>query len=140
MRSGFRTIMILLMACLPCWVSADQLIVIVHQDSNYAKLNKKEIKRIFMEPYRSSKLIPINLPKNSKPRVVFNTKIIGLPEVRISSYWAQMKFSGRGTPPIELPNEQAILEYIKNNRDYIGYVTEQSPLPDGTKAVLTIQY
>jgi len=114
--------------------------VVVNQDADVKSLSRKQIKRIFMEPYSPSHLKPVNLPKGNKTRVVFNTKIIGLPESRISSYWAQMKFSGRGKPPMELDSDSEVLDLIQNSKKHIGYIMETSELPENVKPLFTVQY
>ena len=138
--SYIRSICFLLLLSTSLLSSAEQLMVVVHKDAEIDRLSKKQIKRIFMEPYSPSHLKPVNLPKGSKTRVIFNTKVIGLPESRISSYWAQMKFSGRGKPPMELDSETDVLDLIQNSKKHVGYLLINSDLPAGVKPLFTIQY
>ena len=61
---------------------------------------------------------------------IFNAKIITLPESRIQSYWAQMRFSGRMTPPKEFDTLEAMLAYISNNKGAVGYIPAETELPE----------
>ena len=63
-------------------------------------------------------------------RSIFNAKIITLPESRIQSYWAQMRFSGRMTPPKEYGTLEAMLAYIANNKGAVGYIPAETELLD----------
>ena len=51
-------------------------------------------------------------------------------ESRIQSYWAQMKFTGRLTPPEEVRNEREMLAYLTHNKGSIGYLTADTELPE----------
>lgn len=76
------------------------------------------------------------LAPNSEARFVFNTKIVGLTESRIQSYWAQMRFSGRKKAPLEFDSVESLLIYVQNNKDTITYLPADTAIPEG----LTIIY
>ena len=75
-------------------------------------------------------LHPVAMAPGNRLRSIFNAKIITLPESRIQSYWAQMRFSGRMTPPKEFDTLEAMLAYISNNKGAVGYIPAETELPE----------
>ena len=72
----------------------------------------------------------IALPPENQTRVLFNTRVVGLTESRIQSYWAQMRFTGRKKAPKEVASEKAVLEYIKSHPGAVGYLPAGVSIPD----------
>ena len=72
----------------------------------------------------------VHLPVGDPLRITFNTKFIGLTESRIQSYWAQIKFTGRGTPPLELPSVAEIIKYLQANPHIAAYLPDDIELPE----------
>ncbi len=99
-------------------------------DSSIA-LSKAEVRTLFMNNSSSdsSLLQPVSLVPGHRARSIFNAKVIALPESRIQSYWAQMRFSGRMAAPKEMDSLQAMLQYIGENEGAVGYVPAGTELP-----------
>ncbi|GMM69228.1 hypothetical protein MTsDn1_25230 [Alteromonas sp. MTD1] len=120
---------------------AEQKIIVVanialNDNLNQISLSKSQIREIFMTGSSASiaadmTLKPIALAPGNKSRVVFNTHVIGLPESRIQSYWAQMQFSGRYQPPMEVDDVSTMIERLKNTKGTIGYLPTTIPIPSG---------
>ncbi|WP_199610486.1 hypothetical protein [Flocculibacter collagenilyticus] len=108
----------------------ERIVVISHQDTNFQVLTQQQVKRIFLGNNKGAaskdNLKPINLPYEHPVRILFSNKAIGLTEARIKAFWAQMKFAGKGNPPIEFDNIEAVIEKVAQSPGYIGYV----PLKD----------
>ncbi|MBT3137187.1 hypothetical protein KL866_19230 [Alteromonas sp. ALT199] len=100
-------------------------------------LTKGEVRNLFMSSGTSKKYVfdPVALSPGNRARAIFNAKIIALPESRIQSYWAQMRFSGRMTPPKEFDNLDALLNYISSTDGAIGYVPADTELPNNVAIV-----
>ena len=75
-------------------------------------------------------LEPVSLPPETLTRAVFNTKIIGLTESRIQSYWSQMRFSGRSKPPKEMQDVENLLAYISTHKGTVAFFPADVPIPD----------
>jgi hypothetical protein len=45
----------------------------------------------------------------------------------IDAYWQQQIFSGRGVPPPVLPNDDAVVEYVRKTPGAVGYVSLSTP-------------
>jgi hypothetical protein len=56
----------------------------------------------------------------------------------ISSYWARLVFSGKTSPPFQVPDAQTAVELAQSNPNAIAYV-HRSSLNPGVKVVLEIE-
>ncbi|MCK5790753.1 MAG: phosphate ABC transporter substrate-binding protein [Alcanivorax sp.] len=119
-------------------VFAEQYAVIVHP-SNAADFDSNIIGRIFLTKQKTfstgADAIPIELKHPSKSRQLFHQKIIKKSDAQIRSYWTMLLFSGKGTPPKEVPSEQKVLELVAGNPNMVGYVSAQA-VNDQVKVVL----
>ena len=116
-----------------------ELVVVANTDIAKTAVEKRQIRDIFMGNNAQSALKPVALSPRSDARSVFNTKIVGLTESRIQSYWAQMRFSGRKKPPQEFASIQALLNFVKNNKGAVTYVPSQTDIPDGLTVIYQIE-
>lgn len=105
------------------------LIVVINKGENQQTFTKQQIRHIFMGGALSRKFAAINLPSGHPLRIQFNTRIIGLTESRIQSYWAQMKFTGRSKPPTEVETTEELLAYLLANKSAIAYLPLGTILP-----------
>jgi hypothetical protein len=78
----------------------------------------------------SRKYEAVTLPAGSSVRIKFNTKVIGLTESRIQSYWAQLLFSGRSKPPTEMSTVDEVILYVASVENAIGYVSADTVIPE----------
>lgn len=106
--------------------------VIVNNDSN-VNINKEAISNIFLGKDKSMK--PVDLNTVSKDE--FYEKTTGKTQSQIKSYWSGLVFSGKGTPPKSFDNVQDVIDYVKTNKDSIGYIPKES-LDSSVKSILDI--
>ena len=114
------------------------IVVVANTDNKKIKLNRQQVRNLFMGGALPYDLEAIALPPDNQTRVLFNTKVVGLTESRIQSYWAQMRFTGRKTAPKELNSERVILDYLKNNEGAVGYLPESLSLPKELTIIYTV--
>jgi ABC-type phosphate transport system substrate-binding protein len=119
--------------------AADAVVVVANTENAEIKLSLQEIRNLFMGGVLSYDLRAIALPSGSQTRILFNTKVVGLTESRIESYWAQMRFSGRKKQPIELASEALVVEYLQSNPGSIAYLPAEMKIPDGLTVVLIVE-
>ncbi|MFT6269629.1 MAG: hypothetical protein ACJAVV_002456 [Alphaproteobacteria bacterium] len=93
-------------------LAKDAVVVVTNIDNTELSLSKQEV------------------------RILFNTKVVGLTEARIQSYWAQMRFSGRKKPPKQLDDEKIVLLFLSRNKGAVAYMSANQPI----QAVLTVVY
>ncbi|MDU0353507.1 hypothetical protein RS130_05810 [Paraglaciecola aquimarina] len=113
------------------------IMVIANTQNADIQLTRQQVRNLFMGGVLSYDFVPIALPTDNQARVLFNTKVVGLTESRIQSYWAQMRFTGRKKPPLELQNERLVIEYVMNNQGAVCYLPADVPLPEGLTVLYT---
>ncbi len=116
----------------------DAITVVANTQDRSILLNRQEVRNLFMGGAQHYGLNAIALPPENQTRILFNTKVIGLTESRIQSYWAQMRFTGRKKAPKELNSERVMLEFLKNNEGAVGYLPESVPLPEELTIIYTV--
>ena len=114
----------------------NSIVVVANTQDTSITLNRQEIRNLFMGGVLSYDLRAIALPPENQTRILFNTKVVGLTESRIQSYWAQMRFTGRKAPPTELTSEALIIEYLQGNPGTVAYLPAETEIPSG----LTVLY
>ncbi|WP_342805023.1 hypothetical protein [Alteromonas sp. M12] len=110
-------------------------IVVLNPLDEQQILSKQQIRHIFMGGALSHKYKAVNLPSGNQLRVEFNTKIVGLTESRIQAYWAQMKFTGRSKPPIELNSTQETLKFLAETEGAIAYLPSDLEIPNNLSII-----
>ena len=117
--------------------AGDALLVVGNVKDQQLNLTREQVRNLFMGASLGIQLQPLSLPPSSRSRSLFNTKVIGLTESRIQSYWAQMKFTGRMTPPPEFASEAELIEYLARHPGTVGYVSEDADLPKNLHILFT---
>ena len=111
-------------------------VVVVANSSSGIRLTQQEVRSLFLGGAVTVDLKPVALPPNNPTRIVFNTRVLGLTESRVQSYWAQMRFTGRKKPPLEVQNQIALIEYLLANPNTVGYLPLEADVP----SELTVVY
>lgn len=119
-------------------MAEDGLIVVANIKESNVSLSKQQIRGLFMGSSVGYDFKVVTLPPSSLTRVTFNTKIIGLTEARIQSYWAQMRFSGRKTEPRVFTNEDEIIDYLLNTEGAVAYLSASTIIPKSLKVIYRI--
>jgi hypothetical protein len=115
----------------------DAITVVANTQDRSILLNRQEVRNLFMGGAQHYGLHAIALPPENQTRILFNTKVIGLTESRIQSYWAQMRFTGRKKAPKEVDTERLVIQYIKDNEGTVGYLPASVSLPDELTVIYT---
>jgi ABC-type phosphate transport system substrate-binding protein len=117
--------------------SAASIVVIVHPDSPLKEASQDEIKKLFLA--KSSKiqgvgLKPVAQNSSQSIRVVFDEDILGKSPSRAKAYWSRLVFTAAGMPPPELDTNAAVVKWVSENPEAIGYV-EASTMDSSVKAL-----
>lgn len=107
-----------------------KVIIVVNTTDKNLTFSKQQIRHIYMGGAMSRQFKAINLPAGNPLRIDFNTKMVGLTESRIQSYWAQMKFTGRSKPPVELNSTKEVVEYLTTVENAVAYLPSGIKIPD----------
>jgi hypothetical protein len=112
-------------------LAQQEVVVVANVQEGTLALQRHEVRNLYMASSPMSDMTPVALPPSDPTRVLFNTKVIGLTEARVQSFWAQMRFSGRGRAPVELPDTQAMIEYLLAHVGAVGYLPSDQQIPEG---------
>jgi ABC-type phosphate transport system substrate-binding protein len=114
--------------------------VVVHPGNPATSITRAELSAIYMKRTRSwrggREIVPVDQPAGSPVRERFSRAVHGKNVAYVTRYWQRLIFSGRGIPPRQLPNDAAVLELVKNNRDAIGYVGRETSPGEGVKVIM----
>ncbi len=117
------------------------VVVVVSPDVNVDKLSKSQVKAIFLGKVKSlpdgQPASPVNQAEKSPVYDAFNKKVLGKSSAKVLQYWASRVFSGKGNPPDTVPDDKAVIEYVKSHKGAIGYVDSASATGD-VKTVLSV--
>jgi len=122
------------------WVQAAnaEVVVVVSAKSSVASLTKDQVSDIFLGKSATfpngEQVIPIDLGEGAAQRDEFHSKFTGKSANQLKAYWSKMIFSGRATPPKEVPNASDGKRLIAANPNSIGYI-DKSAVDGSVKVV-----
>lgn len=133
-RVPFSIVLLFFTLCFvesPNLIYADEIAVVLNSSNPVTKLTQREISDIFLArrkvfPLSGAAPFVLEQPRNSLLRKNFFRLLNGMEIRQVNSYWARLQFSGEVQPPKVLPNSQAVIEFVRNNPDAIGYVEAAS--------------
>jgi ABC-type phosphate transport system substrate-binding protein len=115
-------------------------VAIVVHPSNGSIFDKSTIKKIFLGKKKSFSngrvAILLSSPSISTATEEFNKKVIGKSSNQVNAYWSKMIFTGKGTPPQEMPSIEDIILAIAANPDAIAYI-DASAITEAVRVVAT---
>ncbi len=82
-----------------------------------------------------TRILPVDLPADSKVRDDFSRAVHGRPAVAIHNQWLQSIFSGRGAPPTQVKTEEDVVAYVAKNKGAIGYIACGTAVPQGLRVL-----
>lgn len=102
--------------------------VIVHP-SNANAMTASDISRIFLGKKKTypdgREAVPVDLKDGDTVRSDFVSSVLSKNDQQIKAYWAQLLFTGKGTPPKEVDSSAAVKELVSQNPSIIGYIDSQ---------------
>lgn len=114
-----------------------EVVVVVNKNNN-SELSSEYISRIFLGKKKSFSngvsAIPLDLTSGDPARTNFVKSLLKKNDQQIKAYWAQLLFTGKGTPPREVDNASMVIDLISKNPSLIGYV-DSADLDDRVKVV-----
>jgi ABC-type phosphate transport system substrate-binding protein len=124
---------------LPHYVRAD--IVVIVNAANKAEIDDSAIARIYLAQVKTfpggSEATAVEQKDGSAVRNEFSDKLLKRAPAHIKSYWAQQKFTGGAKPLPQLSNDDAVLKYVLETPNAIGYV-DTAKLRDGVRVVMRL--
>jgi ABC-type phosphate transport system substrate-binding protein len=98
--------------------------VIVHAKNTIATLSPREVQDIFLGRTRTfpNGRYAFVIDQPSPMRDAFYQTLTQRSVDQINAYWARLLFTGQASPPLRLPDDEAVLKTVRENEGAIGYV------------------
>lgn len=82
--------------------------------------------------------VPLDQPESSPVRAEFYTKAAGKTAAQLKAFWSKQIFTGKGRPPKEVADSQAVRQLVASNPNMVGYI-DKSAVDASVKVVLSIK-
>jgi ABC-type phosphate transport system substrate-binding protein len=113
---------------------ADELVVI--GNSSAASLTKDQVSDLFLGKSQGMKLI--DQPASAPIKGAFYQRVTGHDLSQVKATWSRLVFTGKATPPKELPDSAAVKKAVAADPKAIGYI-EKSAVDGSVKVVLDLK-
>jgi ABC-type phosphate transport system substrate-binding protein len=104
-----------------------ELAIIAHRDNAMMGISRDQLKRIYLGKSPSfpdgRSVKAVDQVVGSQARDQFNRKVLQMTESKRKSYWSRLVFTGKGKPPKSLNGDTAVLEWVANHPEGLGYIT-----------------
>jgi len=115
----------LLVSGLSASLSQAEIAVIVHP-MNMSTIELPDIRRYFLgkrKRYTNGLVVvPLDQSHSSSEKKEFVETVLSKSQVQLKTYWAELLFTGKGTPPIEKESSEEVIQEVATNRSAIGYI------------------
>jgi ABC-type phosphate transport system substrate-binding protein len=136
-------------ACLAsCLLAARQLgasdvdVKLIAHPTRAHGLTKEEARAIYLKQRMfwtdGEPIIAINREAGSEARELFSERVFGQGSRRLTTYWNQRYFEAGEFPPATLASEAAVVRFVSENRNALGYVTARE-VGDSVAVVLELE-
>jgi ABC-type phosphate transport system substrate-binding protein len=116
------------------------VVVVVGAKSAVASLDKTQVADIFLGKSATfpggAQAVPVDQAEGSSQREEFHSKVTGKTGAQLSAYWSKLVFSGKASPPKEVPGAADVKGLVAANPNMIGYV-DSAAVDASVKVVFT---
>jgi hypothetical protein len=116
-------------------LSVAQADVVVIANLKAAAPTRSEVADAYLG--KTHRLTALDQPESAAIRAEFYKKTTGMEFSQVKAIWARLVFSGRGSPPKELPDAAAVKKAVATDPTAIGYI-DRSALDGTVKVVLQL--
>jgi ABC-type phosphate transport system substrate-binding protein len=121
----FSTILIAAVALLAIEASAQSSgFVIIGHPSQKDGISKKEIYDLYVGNMRMREVEVVEQADGKQTRSEFYKRFLKKSPAEMKQHWSVLVFSGNRAPKV-LNDDNAVLEYVKNNTNALGYVSTE---------------
>jgi ABC-type phosphate transport system substrate-binding protein len=141
MRTLYNAYLVLIGLAIGINVVQAEVIVIVSSKNATKNLSAEQASDIFIGKAayfpNGPRAVPIDQNEGSPIRDDFYQKSCGKTSSQMKAYWAKMLFTGRGQPPVESGDSEAIKRLVAENPNLIGYI-DRKDLDSSVKPLLVL--
>lgn len=113
--------------------------VVIVNANNSSTITEADVSRIFLGKLKSfsngTEAIPVDQAEGSPMRAEFVSSVLKKNDQQMKAYWAQLLFTGKGTPPKEMTSGADVKKLVAENPALIGYV-DKGDVDASVKVVL----
>jgi ABC-type phosphate transport system substrate-binding protein len=129
--------------CISFPVSAlAEVAVVVSSKSSAGALTVDEAANIFLGRASTfpggENAVPLDQAESSPLREEFYSKTSGKTAAQLKAYWSKQIFTGKGRPPKEVADSQAVKQLISSNPNMVGYI-DKSAVDASVKVILNVK-
>jgi ABC-type phosphate transport system substrate-binding protein len=121
--------------------AADGPVTLIAHPTRATVLTKADVRAIYLKRKLlwsdGEPIIPINREAGSEARELFSERIFGQDSRRLASYWNQRYFEAGEFPPATLASDEAVVRFVSENRNAVGYVTTRE-ISDSVAVLLVL--
>jgi ABC-type phosphate transport system substrate-binding protein len=121
-------LLLLLLAAGPA--AAQEVVAVVSARSPITALNADQVADIFLGKATrfpdGTRAVPIDQTEESEVRDRFYALYARKSPSQVKAHWAKIIFTGRGHPPVQVPNSAEAKKAIAGNPRAIGYIDARS--------------
>lgn len=114
-------------------------VVVVHESNPVSTVKSDELSKMFLKKitvWRTKRpVVVVDQPETANIRVEFTRNVLHRGLASVESYWQSQIFSGRAVPPQQRQGDAEVMAFVAANPDAIGYVSANTPLAAGVKAI-----
>jgi ABC-type phosphate transport system substrate-binding protein len=111
-----------------------EVVVIVSSKSTAATMTADDIANIYLG--KSTAMKPVD---NATPvRAQFYSQVAGKDEAQVKAIWSKLVFTGKATPPKELPSSAEVVKAVSADPNAIGYI-DKSAVDGSVKVVYEVK-
>lgn len=121
--------------------SADVILVTAAKNP-IDELDTREVQSLYkgrLTSIQGKPLKPLNAVPGSIERKEFLNQMMKLNEMDYTGYWHVRRYSGQGTPPLEVASRDELFQLLKKQPEGIGYLWvapgTKLTLPEGLKVI-----
>ena len=105
--------------------SVAEVVVVVNPASGISSISENEANRLFLgkiNTINGKKLKAVDQKEGNIARTTFYEAVVKKSEAKLKAYWSTRIFSGKGTPPKSLNDDNSIKSWVSSNPKAIGYI------------------
>ena len=118
-------------------VFGQELAVIVNPSTDVSSLTRSKLKNIYLgkkSSWGDGSAINFSILNSGPVHTAFLKTYVKKSPSQFSTFWKKAVFTGTGTPPKQLNNEKAMLDFVANNPGAIGYI-DKANINDSVKEI-----
>ncbi len=118
-----------MLALVAAFQAQAELAIIAHPSSKAVGASKGEVAKVYLGRSKtlsgSISVEPVDQEAGNASRTGFYQKVVGKSEGELKRYWSKRMFTGKGKPPPELSDDEAVKAWVAKNPNALGYIDGQ---------------